>query len=79
MQISNNAGQNEPYPPRHGYCPDYWESIERNNKETKKKETKTKKKVNIIDYNCNSPATKGGFRYSDQTSAVRTSIKKSSK
>jgi len=33
MQISNNAGQSEPYPPRHGYCPDYWESIERNNKD----------------------------------------------
>lgn len=55
------------------------QTIERNNKETKKKETKMKKKVNIIDYNVNSPINKGGFRYLDQTSAVRTSIKKYSK
>ena len=32
MQISSNVGQDTPYPPQHGYCPDYWESIERNNK-----------------------------------------------
>jgi|UniRef100_A0A6C0IJC6 hypothetical protein len=31
MQISSNAGQDTPYPPQHGHCPDYWESIERNN------------------------------------------------
>ena len=32
MQISSNVGQDTPYPPQHGHCPDYWESIERNNK-----------------------------------------------
>jgi hypothetical protein len=32
MKMSDGSGENMPYPPQHGYCPDYWESIERNNK-----------------------------------------------
>ena len=31
MKIAEGAGQNTVYPPQYGYCPDYWESIERNN------------------------------------------------
>ena len=55
------------------------QTIEKNNKELKKKESKIKKKVNVIDNNCNSPTSKVGLRYTDQTSAMRTSIKKSQK
>ena len=31
MKIAQDSGTDEAYPPQHGYCPDYWESVERNN------------------------------------------------
>ena len=55
------------------------QTIERNKQELRKKESKIKKRVNIIDYTCTSPTSKVGSRYNDQSSALRNSVKKSQK